>query len=92
MYTLERLQTIVQDRLGGDMSRLAELFQDREVFDLLKAKEQPADWYHFEHKTLDGEYLVETPSGFQVYQQDRGVRCSVRDFGTLQEAACTLFA
>ncbi len=74
------------------MARLSELFEDSEVFDLLKAEQQPADWYHFEPRTFDGEYLIETPSGFQVYQQDRGVQFSVRDFGTLQEAACALFA
>ena len=74
------------------MTRLSELFENSEVFNLLKAQAQPADWYQFEPKTFDGEYLVETSNGFQVYQQDRGVRSSVRDFGTLREAASALFA
>lgn len=72
MYPLTRLDALVEERLGGDKSRLLELFESREVFDLLRVPGQPADWDHFEAKTFDGDYLVETPDGFQAYWQERG--------------------
>lgn len=91
MLTMERLDTLVQERLGGDKARLLELFETREVFEILKAGSQASDWYHFEPKTFDGQYLVETQNGFQTYQQDRGLKERVRDFASLQEAARALF-
>lgn len=91
MYALERLDALVHKRVGGNKSRLLELFDTREAFELLKAGSQDSDWYHFEPKTFDGQYLVETPDGFQTYQQDRGRKENVRSFATLREAALSLF-
>ncbi|WP_157900018.1 hypothetical protein [Rhodoferax koreensis] len=91
MYALARLDALVNERLGGDKSRLFELFESREVFDLLRAADQPEDWYHFEPKTFDGDYLVETPEGFQIYWQERGTKAAVRNFTLLLDAARAFF-
>lgn len=91
MLTLQRLDALVNDRFAGDKGRLLELFDTSEVFDVLRAYGQPSDWYHFEPKTFDGEYLVATPTGFQVYRQERGSRTGMRDFKTLREAAHAVF-
>jgi hypothetical protein len=91
MTGIKALDRFVAARLGGDESRLLELFATREVFDALRAEGQPSDWYHFEPKTLDGQYLVETPGGFEVYEQDRGSRTKVRRFDTLTDAARAFF-
>lgn len=89
--TLERLDLLVRERLAGDKGRLLELFESREVFDLSKASGDPADWFHFEPQTFDGQYLVATAEGFQVYQQDRGARTVVQNFRSLRDAALAVF-
>ena len=92
MTGIKTLDGFVVARLGGDEARLLELFATREVFDALRAEGQPSDWYRFEPKTYDGQYLVETPDGFEVYEQDRGSRTAVQRFDTLREAANAFFA
>ena len=91
MTGISTLDRFVVARLGGDETRLLELFATREVFDALRAEGRPSDWYHFEPKTYDGQYLVETPEGFEVYEQDRGSRIGVRCFDTLRDAAQAFF-
>jgi hypothetical protein len=91
MNGIKALDRFIVARLGGDETRLLELFATREVFDALRAEGQPSDWYHFEPKTFDGQYLVETPDGFEVYAQDRGSRTGVRRFETLLDAAQAFF-
>lgn len=91
MYALARLDALVEERLGGDKSRLLELFKSREVFDLLRISGLPGDWYHFEPKTFDGDYLVETSDGFHVYWQERGKKTAERHFSSLKEAANAFF-
>ena len=92
MSAVDRLDALVHERLGGDTSRLLELFEDREVFDLLKAADRSADWYHFVPRTLDGEYLVETTDGsFQIYWQERGAKTAVNNFLSLRDAAQAFF-
>lgn len=91
MTGISTLDRFVVARLGGDETRLLELFATREVFDALRAEGRPSDWYHFEPKTYDGQYLVETPYGFEVYEQDRGSRIGVRRFDTLRDAAQAFF-
>ncbi len=91
MYATERLKELIEQRLGGDKHRLLELFESREVFDLLRAAGEPGDWYHFEPKTFDGEYLVETPDGFQVYSQERGAKAAIQNFTSLHDAAKAFF-
>lgn len=86
------IDSFIKERLSGDWGRLAELFETREVYDVLRARATPGDWYHFEPKTFDGQYLVETAEGWQTYQQDRGTRSAVRDFKSLREAASHLFS
>lgn len=90
-FTLETLDALVRERLGGDKARLPELFETPEVFEQLKANGKPGDWFHFEPKTFDGEYLIATPRGYQVYHQERGSRTGVRDFGSLRDAAKMVF-
>ena len=91
MFALARLHRLVDLRLGGDRTRLLELFDTREVFDLLRAASSPSDWFHFEPRTFDGQYLVEEADGFVTYLQDRGVRSNERRFASLREAASTVF-
>lgn len=91
MLTMQRLEALVQERLGGDNARLLELFDTRDVFEMLRAGAPDSDWYHFEPKTFDGRYLIETESGFRTYQQDRGAKEGIRDFASLREAAQLLF-
>lgn len=92
IYTFERLDLLVRDRLGGDKTRLLELFETRDVYDQLKAAWQASDWVHFEPNTFDGLYFVETSIGFRVYQQDRGAISNVQTFQSLRDAARSVFA
>lgn len=92
MYALARLDALIEERLGGDSSRFLELFENREVFDLLRTSGLPGDWYHFEPKTFDGDYLVEASDGFHVYWQERGMKTAERQFDSLKEAAKALFS
>lgn len=91
MYTLNKLESLVKERLAGDTSRLPELFLEPEVFYLLRDAAQPGDVYHFEPKSFDGFYLVEVPEGFQVYWQERGAKSTTRTFTSLRDAAIALF-
>ena len=91
MTGIKTLDRLIATRLGGDETRLLELFVTRDVFDALRAERRPSDWYHFEPKTYDGQYLVETRDGFEVYEQDRGGRTPVRRFETLHDAARAFF-
>ena len=91
MTGIKTLDRFIVARLGGDETRLLELFATREVFDALRAAGRPSDWCHFEPKTYDGQYLVETPDGFEVYEQDRGSRTAVRRFDALRDAAQAFF-
>ena len=91
MTGIQALDRFVVARLGGDETRLLELFVTREVFDALRAEGRPSDWYHFEPKTYDGQYLVESPDGFEIYDQDRGSRTAVRRFDSLRDAAQAFF-
>lgn len=92
MHAVARLDALVEERLGGDSLRLLELFENREVFDLLRTSGLPGDWYHFEPKMFDGDYLVETSDGFHVYWQERGMKTAERHFGSLKEAARAFFS
>jgi hypothetical protein len=91
MTGIQTLDRFVVAHLGGDETRLLELFATREVFDALRAEGRSSDWYHFEPKTYDGRYLVETSDGFEVYEQDRGSRTAVQRFDTLRDAAQAFF-
>jgi len=91
MIRIDTLDRFIASRLKGDESRFLELFETREVFEALKAAGRASDWYHFEPKTFDGQYLVEAHDGFEVYLQDRGSRTSVRHFSTLRAAAQAMF-
>ncbi len=88
---MDMLDTLVRERLGGDKARMLELFNDRAVLDLLRRHAEPSDWYRFKPATLDGQYLVETPGGYQTYQQERGLKEDVREFASLRAAAGYLF-
>ncbi|MBB5203360.1 hypothetical protein HNQ51_000653 [Inhella inkyongensis] len=91
MTGIRALDEFVASRLGGDASRLLELFETREVFDALRAGAHPSDWYHFEPNTYDGRYLIETPDGYETYQQDRGSKTLVERFASLSAAAAAVF-
>jgi len=68
----ERFRASRWDRRALTETRLLELFFDREVFDALRAEGRPSDWYHFEPKTYDGQYLVETPDASRSMRKIAG--------------------
>lgn len=85
------IDDLVQERLGGDESRIAELFYDDAVFPELISNGRNSDWYHFEPKTFDGEYFVRVGSGYACYQQDRGAKFNSMSFSNVHEAAVYFF-
>jgi len=91
MSNIEYLEQLIRGRLEGQRQRVGELFADESVFLQLQAMAKSSDWYHFEPKTYDGQYLVRRGSGYEVYEQDRGVKSNLRKFSTLAEAAVELF-
>ncbi len=91
MTGVPALDELVAARLGGDESRLMELFETREVFDALRADARQSDFFRFKPCTYDGRYLVEQSGGFEVYLQERGIRCDVYWFASLRSAAQALF-
>jgi hypothetical protein len=91
MSNIEYLEQLVRERLEGDRSRIGELFADESVFQQLQAMARTSDWYHFEPKTYDGQYLVRSFAGYEVYEQERGTKSNSRTFSTLSEAVIEFF-
>jgi len=91
MNNFEYINNTVRDRLKGDKSRLVELFDDAEFFRELQGRTKDTDWYHFQPKSFDGVYLIESSLGYEVYQQDRGAKSSHRVFVKLLDAARHFF-
>jgi hypothetical protein len=91
MRNTDYINKLVNEQLGGDKSRLPELFEDESVFMNLQKMAVDSDWYHFELKSYDGCYLVRCFPGFQVYEQERGVKSNQRVFSHLSEAAAHFF-
>ena len=91
MRNTDYINKLVNEQLGGDKSRLPELFEDESVFMNLQNMATDSDWYHFEPKSYDGCYLVRGFPGFQVYEQERGAMSNLRVFGHLSEAAGYFF-
>jgi hypothetical protein len=85
------IDELIKEKLDGDESRVAEIFIDDKIFDELIAKGKNSDWYHFEPKTYDGEYLIKTGSGYSCYQQDRGAKSNSASFSNLHQAAIHYF-
>ena len=85
------IDNLINEKLGGDENRVAELFYDNAVFNELVAQGKDSDWYHFEHKTFDGEYFVKTNNGYACYQQERGKMSQSMSFGNIHEAAIFYF-
>ncbi len=82
---------LVEEKLEGDESRIAELFHDDTIFSELIARGKDSDWYHFEPKTYDGEYFVKVGSGYACYEQERGSKSHSMSFGNIHEAAIHYF-
>jgi hypothetical protein len=91
MSSMDFLNELVAERLAGDARRLAELFENRDVFDRLVELGRDGDWYHFSRKTYDGWYLVESQGGFDAYYQERGAISDRASFTKLCTAADYFF-
>ncbi len=86
------LDFLVDKNLGGDKSRVVELFQDDSVFEELNKNSSSYDWFHFEPKTLDGDYFIKAKNGYRCFMQERGqlVSC-VEKFPNIEDAAKHFF-
>ncbi|MDO6747405.1 hypothetical protein [Gilvimarinus sp. 1_MG-2023] len=85
------IDQLIEERLGGDRCRLAELFKNDEILEELKKNSKDTGWYRFEEQTFDGEYLIKKDNEYICYQQDRGFKFWEKSFPTLYEAALFLF-
>jgi len=85
------LEGRVRTEIGGHWAAIGQLFNDPSILDELRSMAKDSDWYHFEPKTFDGRYLLRSSGGFEVYEQDRGVKSRSRLFATLPEAASHMF-
>lgn len=86
------IDKLIQERLSGDETKVAELFYDGAVLNELASHGTDSDWYHFEPKTFDGEYFIKTGNGYACYQQDRGAKSDSVSFGNVHDAAVYFFA
>ncbi len=85
------LQALVDDRLGGDASRLDELWSMIPDFaQRLRAFDTDGSGLHWRPKTFDGWYCVAVAGGFEVYYQERGFKEPPRHFA--DERAAVLYA
>ncbi|WP_417316005.1 hypothetical protein [Cycloclasticus pugetii] len=85
------IDKLIQERLNGDETRVAELFYDETVINELASHGNDSDWYHFEPKTFDGEYFVRAGNGYACYQQDRGAKSNSVSFSNIHDAAVYFF-
>jgi hypothetical protein len=85
------LDIIIDERLGGDKSRVVELFQDEGILIELNSNSKSGDWFHFEPKTYDGIYLIKVGGGFATYYQERGRTLTDKWFKELIDAATYCF-
>ena len=92
MDVLEYLAQEVEIKLSGDPSRIGELFENEIVFKELISLGKNSDWYHYESKTFDGWYLVQSNGVYLSYYQERGGRYHEKRFETLKEAAEYFYA
>jgi hypothetical protein len=84
------LQSAIMEHLDGDASRFEELWERVPGFGQ-KVRELTRDIgdVQWRSRTLDGWYCVDTGSGYEVYNQERGIRSDVQAFPS--EAAATTF-
>lgn len=92
-FVTEKIASMVELQLDGDQGRLGELFESREIYDSLRAEQDPSDWFQLAPNTWDGLYFVERADGnFELYTQERGVRGWSRIYSSLKAAAVAAFA
>lgn len=74
MFLHEYIEQVVNDKLGGDLSRFDELWGLIPDFaQTLRTFDSDSGWLHWRKKTYDGWYCVQTSKGtFEVYYQERG--------------------
>ncbi len=85
------IDKLIEEKLDGDKSRVAELFKIDSIFDELIANGKNSDWYHFEPKTYDGEYFIKVGSGYACYEQERGSKSHSMSFNDIHQAAIHYF-
>ena len=85
------LEKLVDERLDGNKSRMVELFSEDAILSDLNQHATNCDWYFFECKTYDGEYLVKDGSRYLRYYQEKGRVCSMEEFHSLKSAAEHMF-
>ena len=87
----QNIDFLIDEKLGGDKSRVVELFTCEEILDELNRRSKIEDWFHFEPKGYDGAYLVKSGKGFSCYYQERGRVLTNKRFQNLSDAANYFF-
>lgn len=91
------LWQLVQDHLGGDWARCAELLDGIHAGDFAAWVERqpfPSNQIHDTPRSLDGVYLLPDAGGWCVFDQERGQRIigSETRFATFEDAKCHAYA
>ena len=83
----EYLKQLVADKLDGDASRFADLWElEPELSAKLRSFDNDDAWLHWRPKTFDGWYCVAMPDGFGVYFQERGSKEPPKLFANERDA------
>ena len=83
----EYLKQLVADKLEGDTSRFAELWElEPELPAKLRSFDRDDGWLHWRPKTFDGWYCIAMPDGFGVYYQERGSKEPLKLFANERDA------
>lgn len=91
MDTHSYLEILVTDRLGGDKSRVVELFDDNEVYRNLVVLDVTGGWLNYKNNLNDGWHLIEHFGFYDVYYQERGAILERSRFEKLKEAAAFFY-
>ena len=89
--TKQYIDALIGERLGGDRSRVVELFEKEEILDELNRHSKIEDWFHFAPRSYDGAYLVKTGNEFSCFYQEKGRAQAESKFNNLKEAAAYFF-
>ena len=84
------LQSVIAEHLDGDAARFEELWERVPGFgQTVRDLTRDIGDVQWRSRTLDGWYCVDTGSGYEVYNQERGIRSGVHTFST--EAVATTY-
>jgi len=85
------LDNLIDKKLNGDKTQVVTLFKDDSIFLELNSNANVSDWFHFEPKTFDGDYLIKDKKGYLCYYQERGIVSCEKSFDDISDAAKHFF-